>query len=94
MRAPLDKHIELVRATVLVVAAMIGNLYGCATVEPSGGDAGAPANEACVAKVRACVNSCYDIELGLPACTSCCERNYNSCNQGENYSFYACPDSK
>jgi hypothetical protein len=56
-------------------------------------DAGVTEKEACTQKVSACRNTCYEADRGR-TCLSCCADNGESCDRGDDYSFYGCPDKE
>jgi hypothetical protein len=72
---------------ILVVVAAFGILGGCSGSSPEGPDAGD--NEDCELRTSACLNKCYQADLGA-GCTMCCRRNGLSCRMGTGYKFYKC----
>ncbi|MRG90714.1 hypothetical protein [Polyangium spumosum] len=76
------------RIAFRIAFVMFGALVAC-TTDPERGDAGAPQSEACTWKVSACINRCYDADLGL-GCRLCCQTNGISCDEDGGYAFYKC----
>lgn len=90
---------RILAKTFLASMGMFFLLGGC-TWSPFGsskdtGDAGtidaAPELARCSLKARACQKSCLDRGS---ACLECCVRNARSCDSGESYGFYSCPDAE
>jgi len=75
------------RMTIGALAISIA-LGGCTGADPNRDDS---ADDNCSLRQDACVNKCYEADMGL-GCTSCCRSNYLSCKVGGNYNFYGCPD--
>ena len=83
---------QMTCAIILLAAfATIGGLGGCATTEATTADDGGAQREDCTLKVTACVNRCYKAGFG-PACRLCGQRAGRSCDEGGDYSFYACTE--
>ncbi len=82
---------HLHRTILLIIVVYLGATVGCTSDESSKQDAGAGELERCTLKVRACVNTCMEADLGSK-CITCCERNGASCDTGNDYSFYSCPN--
>jgi hypothetical protein len=57
------------------------------------GDSGPRELEGCTLKLRACINTCMEADLGM-LCKACCKENAGYCDEGRGYSFYSCPDKE
>ncbi|MDI1447369.1 hypothetical protein [Polyangium sp. 6x1] len=74
---------------LLVTLALMGALGGCTTPDSPAGADGGVQRDHCTLKVSACINSCYEADMGW-ACRRCCNNNGDSCDVGGDYSFSSC----
>ncbi len=83
---------RLARRCFINATAILWIVSGC-TTEPGEDSTSPPQREHCTLKVAACINTCYEADLGFK-CKSCCDRNGISCDRGGDYAFLACPDEQ